>query len=131
MIIIFITIKKVAVSLELIHTASLIHDDVIDDADIRRGKPTVKAKWDNRIAMYTGDYIFARALEIMAEIDHPIAHQILSNTMVELVIGEIEQMKDKYRFDQNLRDYLRRIKRKTALLIAASCRVRSNCSWCR
>ena len=42
--------KKVAVSLELIHAASLIHDDVIDDADIRRGKPTVKAKWDNRIA---------------------------------------------------------------------------------
>ena len=60
---IFITMKKVAVSLELIHAASLIHDDVIDDAEIRRGEPTVKAKWDNRIAMYTGDYIFARALE--------------------------------------------------------------------
>ena len=99
--------KKVAVSLELIHAASLIHDDVIDDAEIRRGEPTVKAKWDNRIAMYTGDYIFARALEIMTEIEKPDAHKILSNTMVELVIGEIEQMKDKYRFNQNLRDYLR------------------------
>lgn len=114
-------IKKVAVSLELIHAASLIHDDVIDDAAIRRGKPTVKAKWDNRIATYTGDYIFARALELMAEINHPKAHKILSNAMVELVIGELEQMKDKYRFDQNLRDYLRRIKRKTALLIESSC----------
>ena len=109
--------KKVAVSLELIHAASLIHDDVIDDAEIRRGQPTVKAKWDNRIAMYTGDYIFARSLELMTEINKPEAHQILSNTMVELVVGEIEQMKDKYRFDQNLRDYLRRIKRKTALLL--------------
>ena len=59
----------------------------------------------------------------MAEINHPKAHKILSNTMVELVIGEIEQMKDKYRFDQNLRDYLRRIKRKTALLIASSCQL--------
>lgn len=115
--------KKVAVSLELIHAASLIHDDVIDDAEIRRGKPTVKAKWDNRIAMYTGDYIFARALELMSEIEKPDAHKILSNTMVELVIGEIEQMKDKYRFDQNIKDYLRRIKRKTALLISASCQL--------
>ena len=115
--------KKVAVSLELIHAASLIHDDVIDDAEIRRGEPTVKAKWDNRIAMYTGDYIFARALENMAEINKPDAHYILSNTMVELVVGEIEQMKDKYRFNQSLRDYLRRIKRKTALLISASCQL--------
>ena len=117
------TMKKVAVSLELIHAASLIHDDVIDDAEIRRGELTVKAKWDNRIAMYTGDYIFARALENLAEINKPGAHQILSNTMVELVIGEIEQMKDKYRFNQSLRDYLRRIKRKTALLISASCQL--------
>ena len=81
--------------------------------------------------MYTGDYIFARALELMAEINNPDAHQILSNTMVELVIGEIEQMKDKYRFDQNLRDYLRRIKRKTALLIAASCQLGAIAAGCR
>lgn len=116
-------IKNVAVTLELIHTASLVHDDVIDDAELRRGLPTVKAKWDNRIAMYTGDYIFARSLELMTNINNPVAHKILSHTMVELCLGEIEQIKDKYRYDQNLRDYLRRIKRKTALLIAASCQL--------
>jgi heptaprenyl diphosphate synthase len=116
-------IKNVAVSLELIHMASLVHDDVIDDAELRRGQPTIKAKWDNRIAMYTGDYIFARALELMTEIANPLAHQILSETIVELSIGEIEQIKDKYNFDQNLRNYLLRIKRKTALLIAASCQL--------
>lgn len=116
-------IKNVAVTLELIHTASLVHDDVIDDAELRRGRETIKAKWDNRIAMYTGDYIFARALELMTNINHPLAHKILSNTMVELCLGEIEQIKDKYRYEQNLRDYLRRIKRKTALLIAASCQL--------
>ena len=55
-------VSKVAVSLELIHMASLVHDDVIDDSDMRRGLQTVKARWDNRIAMYTGDYIFSRAL---------------------------------------------------------------------
>ncbi len=115
--------KNVAVALELIHMASLVHDDVIDDADIRRGQPTVMAKWDSQTAMYTGDFVFALALKLMANIKAPIAHKILANTMVEVTVGEIQQIKDKYRFDQNLRDYLRRIKRKTALLIAASCQL--------
>ncbi|MGP4041340.1 heptaprenyl diphosphate synthase component II [Gracilibacillus sp. D59] len=116
-------IKNVASSLELIHMASLVHDDVIDDSDIRRGKPTVKAKWDNQVAMLTGDYIFAKALQQFTEIDQPRAHQILAKTMMELTIGEIEQIKDKYNLDQNLRVYLRRIKRKTALLISSSCQL--------
>ncbi|HWO95016.1 MAG TPA: heptaprenyl diphosphate synthase component II [Bacillus sp. (in: firmicutes)] len=116
-------IKNVAVALELIHMSSLVHDDVIDDADTRRGKPTVKAKWDNRIAMYTGDYIFARSLELMANIQNVKAHEILSKTIVEVCLGEIEQIKDKYNLDQDLRTYLRRIKRKTALLIAVSCQL--------
>ncbi|KIL44203.1 heptaprenyl diphosphate synthase component II [Jeotgalibacillus soli] len=116
-------VKNVAVALELIHMASLVHDDVIDDAEIRRGRTTIKAEWNNQVAMYTGDYMFARALDYMTEIEQPIAHQILSNAIVELCIGEIAQIQDKYRFDQNLRDYLRRIKRKTALLIAVSCQL--------
>ncbi|GAJ40211.1 heptaprenyl diphosphate synthase component II [Saccharococcus caldoxylosilyticus] len=116
-------IKHVAVALELIHMASLVHDDVIDDAELRRGRQTIKAKWSNRFAMYTGDYMFARSLERMTRLDHPLAHQVLANTIVEVCRGEIEQIKDKYRFEQNLRCYLRRIKRKTALLIAASCQL--------
>ncbi len=116
-------LKNVAVALELIHMASLVHDDVIDDADLRRGQPTVKSKWDNKIAMYTGDFVFALALELMTNINKPEAHKILANTIVEVTVGEIQQIKDKYRFDQNLRDYLRRIKRKTALLIAVSCQL--------
>jgi heptaprenyl diphosphate synthase len=117
--------KKVAVSLELIHMASLVHDDVIDDAELRRGQPTIKAKWDNQIAMYTGDYLFARSLELITEIESPLAHKILSQTIVEVCIGEIEQIKDKFNFDQNIRVYFRRIKRKTALLIAVSCQLGS------
>lgn len=116
-------VKDAAVALELIHMASLVHDDVIDDAEIRRGQATIKAKYDNRIAMYTGDYIFARALELVSNIDKPFAHQILSKTLVELCIGEIEQIKDKYNYDQNFRTYFRRIKRKTAILIAVSCQL--------
>jgi len=116
-------IKKVAVALELIHMASLVHDDVIDDAELRRGKATIKAIWNNRFAMYTGDYIFARSLELMTSLNNPLAHRILSNTIVEVCRGEIEQICDKYRFDQTLKCYLRRIKRKTALLIAVSCQL--------
>ncbi|GGF09383.1 heptaprenyl diphosphate synthase component 2 [Halobacillus andaensis] len=115
--------KAVAVSLELIHTASLVHDDVIDEAEMRRGEPTIKSKWDNRIAMYTGDYLFARSLENLTTINNTRAHQVLAETMVELCLGEIEQIKDKYNLEQNVRQYLRRIKRKTAILIAASCRM--------
>ncbi|GAA0297123.1 heptaprenyl diphosphate synthase [Gracilibacillus halotolerans] len=116
-------VKKVASSLELIHMASLVHDDVIDDSDMRRGKPTVKASWDNQVAMLTGDYIFAKAIGQLSAISEPRLHQILADTMIELTIGEIEQIKDKYVINQNLRTYLRRIKRKTALLISSSCQL--------
>ncbi|MEH6944028.1 heptaprenyl diphosphate synthase component II [Bacillus sp. JJ722] len=116
-------IKKVAASLELIHMASLVHDDVIDEALTRRGAPTIQSKWNNRVAMYTGDYIFAQALELITTVKKPEAHQLLSKMMVELCLGEIEQIRDKYLFNQNLRTYFRRIKRKTALLIATSCQL--------
>ncbi|MGM8365341.1 heptaprenyl diphosphate synthase component II [Virgibacillus sp. W0181] len=116
-------IKKVAVSLELIHMATLVHDDVVDDAELRRGLPTIKHRYGNRVAMYTGDYILARALENITLIQNPIIHRQLSKTLVEVVEGEIEQIQDKFNWDQQLRDYLRRIKRKTALLIATSCKL--------
>ncbi|WP_342472757.1 heptaprenyl diphosphate synthase component II [Metasolibacillus sp. FSL H7-0170] len=113
--------KYIAVPLELIHMASLVHDDVIDDSNMRRGRSTVKAQWNNRVAMFTGDFIFARALEYVTVIDDPRAHQILARTMVELCNGEIIQIEDKFRMDQHIKDYFRRIKRKTALLIESSC----------
>jgi heptaprenyl diphosphate synthase len=116
-------VKNVAVSLELIHMATLVHDDVIDDAALRRGKPTIKKQYGNRVAMYTGDYILARALECITEIHNPLLHKALSETLVEVSLGEIEQIKEKYNWNQNIRTYLRRIKRKTALLIATSCKL--------
>lgn len=114
-------VTKVAVALELVHMGSLVHDDVIDDSDIRRGDVTVKAKWNNKIAMHTGDYIFSRALLSISDIDIPAAHQLLSKTMLEICKGEIIQIEHQKKTDQTLRDYLRRIKRKTALLLSSSC----------
>lgn len=116
-------IITVAVALELIHMATLVHDDVVDDAEIRRGKPTVKYLYGNKVAMYTGDYLLARALEKITSIADVNIHRTLSKTLVKLVEGEIDQIEDKYNMDQNLRHYLRRTKRKTAILIATSCKL--------
>lgn len=117
------TMKNVAVPLELIHMASLVHDDVIDDANTRRGQLTVRSKWDNRIAMFTGDYIFARALGVITQIPNPRVHQIMSKAIVEMSIGEMEQIRFFFHSEQTIRDYLLRIRRKTALLIAISCQL--------
>jgi heptaprenyl diphosphate synthase len=116
-------IKHVAVPLELIHMASLVHDDVIDDASTRRGQLTVRSKWDNRIAMYTGDYIFAKALTVITKLPNPIIHQIMSKAIMEMSIGEMEQIRFFYNAEQTVRNYLLRIKRKTAMLIAISCQL--------
>jgi heptaprenyl diphosphate synthase len=117
------TLKKVAVPLELIHMATLVHDDVIDDANTRRGQLTVKSKWDNRIAMYTGDYIYAKALTVITQLNNPRVHQILSGAIVQMCIGEMEQIRDFFNVEQTVRTYMRRIRRKTALLIAISCQL--------
>lgn len=116
-------LQHIAVPLELIHSASLVHDDVIDDADTRRGKATVKSKWDNRIAMYTGDYIYAKALMQVSELGNPYIHRILAKAMVQMSIGEMEQIRDFFNTEQSVRNYLLRIRRKTALLIAISCQL--------
>lgn len=116
-------LKNIAVPMELIHMASLVHDDVIDDADTRRGQLTVKSKWDNRIAMYTGDYIFAKALGVVTQLPNPLVHQIMSKAIVEMSVGEMEQIRFFFQAGQSVRDYLRRIRRKTALLIAISCQL--------
>lgn len=116
-------LQHVAVPLELIHSASLVHDDVIDDAGTRRGKPTVKAKWDNKVAMYTGDYIYAKALMLATKLEYPELHRILAKAMVQMSVGEMEQIRDFFNTDQSVRQYLLRIRRKTALLIAISCQL--------
>ncbi|MBM7564490.1 polyprenyl synthetase family protein [Paenibacillus sacheonensis] len=116
-------LQLVAVPLELIHMASLVHDDVIDNAETRRGQLTVKSKWDNRIAMYTGDYIYGKALAMVTELENPEIHQILAKAMVQMCIGEMEQIRDFFNTKQTVRNYLLRIRRKTALLIAVSCQL--------
>jgi heptaprenyl diphosphate synthase len=116
----FAKLKTVAASLELVHMATLVHDDIIDNADRRRGKLTVKAEWDNRVAMSTGDYLLAKFLLLITELEDPRLHKLVSRALVQIVEGEIDQIRDLNKWDISFREYLRRIKRKTALLIALS-----------
>ncbi len=112
-----------AVALELIHMASLVHDDVVDDSMTRRGTPTVKANWGNKISMHTGDYLFAKSLVLISQYENPVIARVLAETSVKMCEGEIHQISTAYSADQSWRDYFYRIERKTALLIAASCQL--------
>lgn len=119
----FERLLPVAMALELIHMATLVHDDVVDASETRRGRPTVKAKWGNVVSIATGDYLLARSLELLAEIDDPEVSRILAEVSVEMSKGEIQQIKASFDVNQNLKQYYYRINRKTALLIEASCKL--------
>ncbi len=112
-----------AVALELIHMASLVHDDVVDASMTRRGIPTVKANWGNKISMHTGDYLFAKSLVLISAYEEPLIARVLAETSVRMCEGEIHQISTAYSANQSWRDYFYRIERKTALLIAASCQL--------
>lgn len=113
----------VAMALELIHMSSLVHDDVVDASMTRRGRPTVKANWGNIVSVETGDYLLAQSLVLISKIDHPEVARILAEISVEMCQGEIQQIKSTFDVEQNLKQYYYRIKRKTALLISACCRL--------
>lgn len=113
----------IAMALELIHMATLVHDDVVDASMTRRGRETVKAKWGNIVSVQTGDYLLAKSLVLISLIDHPEISRILAEVSVEMCQGEIQQIKSCFDVEQSLKQYYYRIKRKTALLIAASCKL--------
>jgi len=112
-----------AVALELIHMASLVHDDVIDNSSIRRGKKTVKSAWGNRVSVYAGNYILARALALVSTYKRSDIINVLAKASMQICEGEIYQMMSCYNVNLGLKNYLRRIERKTALLIAVSCQL--------
>ncbi|HPF43800.1 MAG TPA: polyprenyl synthetase family protein [Syntrophomonadaceae bacterium] len=112
-----------AEALELIHVATLVHDDLVDNSDTRRGAPTVRSKWGNRTSIYTGNYIFAHALTLLETYDRSDILEILAETSMKICDGEINQMLSCYNTSLGLKNYLRRIERKTALLISVSCQL--------
>ena len=115
-------VLPLAEALELIHTASLVHDDVIDDADTRRGLITANAKWDNQIAILSGDYIFARAFGLIAEGQYGShVSQRLAELVCNLSVGEIIQDHTVYQAVRDLDNYYDRIQKKTADFLEICC----------
>jgi heptaprenyl diphosphate synthase len=111
-----------AVAIELTHLATLYHDDVIDEAQNRRGIASVNARWDNSVAILTGDFLFARASEISSELGTDVT-RLLAVTIARVCEGQIREVQGAGRVDADEALYLDVIRRKTAALIATSCRL--------
>src|SRR3990167_188341 len=106
---------------EFIHAATLLHDDVVDESDIRRGNPSANAKWGNDASVLVGDYLFSRSFALMAEDNDKRIMAILSDAIKNVAEGEIKQLINKYTLDTTEDTYLDTINRKTAALISACC----------
>ncbi|WP_182477365.1 polyprenyl synthetase family protein [Staphylococcus succinus] len=116
-------VYRVAVALELIHMATLVHDDVIDKSDKRRGRLTIAKKWNQSTAILTGNFLLALGLEHISGIEDNRVHTIISNSIIDVCMGELFQFQDQFNGHQSITNYLRRINRKTALLIQLSTEV--------
>jgi len=130
-------IAEAGVIVELVHLATLYHDDVIDEATARRGSPSANHRWDNTVATLTGDYLFARASELSADLGVQVT-RIMAQTLAALCEGEILEVQgsvgalpdDIPRVEPTLEHYLKVISGKTASLIATSCRYGTLLSGC-
>ena len=111
----------VACAVELIHTASLIHDDIIDSADLRRGKPAVHVVWGPEIAVTIGDYLFSLAVEILAEYENIRAIRVLSRAVKLVAEGELLETANRRNVELTEEEYINIISGKTAALMSASC----------
>ena len=108
--------------IELVHLATLYHDDVMDEAQMRRGAPSANARWGNNIAILAGDYLFATASRLVAQLG-PDAVRIIAETFAELVTGQMRETKGSPAGTDAVEHYLKVVGEKTACLIAASGRL--------
>jgi heptaprenyl diphosphate synthase len=118
-----------AAAIELTHVATLYHDDVMDEAASRHGVPSVNTRWDNTIAILTGDFLFARSSELAADLG-PDVCRLLAQTIAILCDGQIRDVASAGDVDKTEQDHLEIIKRKTGVLIASSCRMGGMLSDC-
>ncbi|MGB3691870.1 MAG: solanesyl diphosphate synthase [Spirulinaceae cyanobacterium] len=112
--------RRLAEITEMIHTASLVHDDVVDRADIRRSVPTVNSVFDNRIAVLAGDFLFAQSSWYLANLDNLAVVKLLSEVIKNFAEGEIQQGLSRFDISLSLEAYLEKSYYKTASLIANS-----------
>ena len=114
---------KLAAAVEFIHTATLLHDDVVDGSGLRRGKRTANLIWGNPASVLVGDFLFSRAFELMVEDGSLKVLRILSHASAVIAEGEVEQLTAQRQVETDEDQYLSIISSKTAALFAAACRV--------
>jgi geranylgeranyl pyrophosphate synthase len=117
------SLMRAAVAVELVHSATLVHDDLIDGAELRRGRPTVAAVAGRHVAIATGDLLFSRAFAELARNRDPEQLRALSDASSALAAGELLQREDAYAPDIAVERYLERCRLKTAALFEATCRL--------
>jgi heptaprenyl diphosphate synthase len=110
------------VAVELVHLGSLYHDDVIDEAQTRRGVPSVNARWNNIVAILAGDYLLARASDLAASLGADVAG-LLARTIGELCRGQVEELQHLFDVDRTDAEYFSAIGGKTAALFGTACRI--------
>ena len=114
---------KLAAAVEFIHTATLLHDDVVDLSEMRRGKHTANIIWGNPASVLVGDFLFSRAFELMVEDGSLKVLKILSNASAVIAEGEVDQLTAQRQIETSEEHYLHIIGAKTAALFAAACRI--------
>lgn len=114
-----------AAAVELIHMASLVHDDILDGAATRRGKPTINSQWGNTVAVTAGDFLFAQAFVHLSKLNNSRVIKVACDAALALSMGELHQMETTGNCDQLITDYLEKIYKKTAALFSASCEIGS------
>ena len=122
--------RRLAEITEMIHTASLVHDDVLDDCDTRRGKETIHTLYGARVAILAGDFLFAQSSWFLANLDNLEVIKLISQVIADFADGEISQAGALFNCDLTLDEYLEKSHNKTASLIAASCKSASVFSDC-
>jgi octaprenyl-diphosphate synthase len=114
---------KLATVVEMIHTATLVHDDVLDEADMRRHLATVNARWDNEASVLLGDFLFTHAFYLASTLDSVVGCRLIGRATNIVCEGELRQKGSRGNFDLTETDYLEIIEAKTAELTAVSCRL--------
>jgi octaprenyl-diphosphate synthase len=111
---------KLAAVIEFIHTATLLHDDVVDMSSMRRGRPTANEQWNNPSSVLVGDFIYSRAFQVLVSIGHTGIMQVIADTTNVIAEGEVLQLLNKHRVNTTEAEYMRVIRDKTAVLFEAA-----------
>ncbi|MDE2407158.1 MAG: polyprenyl synthetase family protein [Xanthomonadaceae bacterium] len=114
---------QLAAVVEFIHTSTLLHDDVVDESDLRRGRKTANAVWGNAASVLVGDFLYSRSFQLMVELERMDVQKILADTTNMIAEGEVLQLLHVRNPDTDEAAYLRVIERKTAILFAAATRL--------